>query len=815
MLKNYFKTALRSLRKHKVFSVVNIMGLSVGLAAAIFIFQYTFFELSFDDFNSSRDDIYRVMNMRYEGERLIQKGQITYSAVGPQMAEDYPEVLRHTTINSATGVKLRTEDNQIIQADDGIWAHPSFLEMFDYEILAGDKATMLKELRSMVLTETMAKNLFGENMRPSELIGKTLYRNQDTDPFQVTGIMADAPANSHLHFDILLSRSTLVKFWPNAEFNWQSSDFFHYLQLQPGTDYKKLEAKFDDFSDKYFRGDEVTGTFEKFHLQPLDEVHLFSDYEYERAVTNNGEMVMALVLVAVFILLMAWINYINLTTSRALERAREVGVRKVVGARKSQLLGQFMMETLVVNGIAVVLAITITQILQQQFNSLIEQDLSVMGLMNTLYGGIPFWVIFTGILLLGTGLSGVYPALILTGYKPTETLKGKFSQSGKGNFLRKGLVIFQFCISTLLIAGTFLVYQQVSYMRAQDLGMDIDRVMVMQGPNLTSFDSTFVNKVHAFKAELKQNPNVLEVGISYNVFGERLPRVFNARVEGSDNGYMLNRMHVDFGFFTSYKIGMASGRNFRADDHNPDGAAVKNVILNSKAAEVMGYSNPEELVNKRINFWGRNWFIVGITEDFHHRSLDQSIEPILFVPFYDPSYDQYSIKMSGQNTRETVAFVESKFNETFPGNMFEYSFMDEQFDRQYKSDQQFGTIFNIFSVLGILIACLGLFGLAGYNALKRTKEIGVRKVLGASVNDILQLLSKDFLSLVLLASTIALPLIYFGADAWLSGYEFRVGISLWLFALPVFIIVAVALTTISYQTLQTARRNPVTALRQE
>ena len=773
MLKNYIKIAFRSLRKNGLFSSVNILGLAMGITSAVFILQYSFFELSYDQFHSAHKEIYRVMNNRYEGEKLIQSGQITYSAVGKQMADDYPEIIRHTTVNTTGETFLRNGD-KIIQAESGFFVHQSFFEMFDFELIAGNESNLVKDIFTVVLTESVARSLFdikGDNF--DNVVGSLIKMEQDVTPTKVTGVVKDIPANSHLQFDVLVSRNTLINFWEGAEFSWNSSDFFHYIQLIPGADYKNLEAKFEAFSATYFKGDEVTGMFEKFHLQPLDEAHLYSDYEYEIGEVGNGAMIWTLVTVSGFILLMAWINYINLTTSRALERAKEVGIRKVVGAEKSQLISQFMTEAIVVNLVALVLSFTLIQLLQSEFNNLVELELSLFSFLESSYNGVSVALIMGVLLILGAVLSGAYPAFVLSSYTPSQTLKGKFNKSGKGAMLRKSLVVFQFCISTMLIAGTLLVYQQVNFMRNQDLGLDMDQVMIVNGPSQTSFDSTFVERIATFKNELKRSPNVLEVGTSQNLFGDRLPRTFNVRLEGATQGYMLNRIHADYGFFDTYGIKILAGRAFLPTDHNVDGNAVKNVMLNKKALELIGEVDAGEVINKKISFWGRDWFVVGITDDFHNRSLRQSIEPLLFVPFYDPTSDFYNIKLSGQNIRESVSHIESTFNEFYPGNLFEYSFMDEEFNNQYRSDELFGKVFNLFSILTILISCLGLFGLAGYTVLQRTKEIGIRKVLGASIPQVLRLVSMDFVKLILIASTVALPLVFF----WHTKMALRLCIS--------------------------------------
>jgi len=815
MLKNYFKATLRSLKKNTVFSVINIFGLAIGLTAAVFIFQYTFFELSYDRFHDAHQDIYRVLNDRYEGEKLIQSGQITYSAVGKQMADDYPEVVRHTTINSFNQVNIR-QGEKTIRVNEGYFVHPSFFEMFDYELLAGSPDDLVNEVMNMVLTESTARSLFDiEGKDFSEVVGKLIYLNRDTTPTKVTGVVSDPPVNSHLQFGMLFSRETMTSRSPEAKFSWNGSDYYHYLQLVPGADAAQLQSKFEAFSEKYFRGDEVTGTFEKFHLQALTDIYLYSDYEYEMVKLGNGQMIWTLMIVACFILLMAWINYINLTNSRSLERAKEVGVRKVVGAARNQLIVQFMTEALVVNLMAVLLSFTLIQLLQNQFNGLVSTDLSLFVMLGSDFRGIPVWALMLLILVVGSCVSGLYPSLVISNFKASTILKGKFKNSNKGAFMRKGLVIFQFCISTILIAGTLLVYQQVNFMRKQDLGMNLEQVMVVSGPVMSEFDTAFVQRVASFKSEIKTIPGVVEVGNSYNIFGERLPRVFNAKPEGSTDGYMINRMNVGYGFMETYGIKLLAGRSLKPEDHHRDGRKVKNLVINEKASKLLGFVNPEDAMNKRLNFFGRDWFIVGVTDDFHNRSLKKSIEPILFIPFLNYNFDRYSIKLSAQNIGESVAAIEAKYNEIYPGNIFEYRFMDEAFDQQYAADRKFGKVFNIFSFLAIIIACLGLFGLAGYNAIQRTKEIGVRKALGANASHIVQLLSKDFITLVIVANAIALPLVYFGADKWLSGYAYRASMGLWLFLLPVLIVLAIAMLTIIYHTLQSARRNPVHSLRYE
>lgn len=814
MLKNYFKTTIRSLRKNKVFSVINVFGLAVGLTATVFILQYALFELSYDSFHKSGQEIYRVINDRYKGGELIQSGPITYSGVGPQLEADFPDVVNHTTLNPMNETKLRDGD-KILSVSTGFFVQQSFFEMFDFELLAGNESDLVNDLYSVVLTETVARNLFDiPNEDFSQVIGKLIYVDQDSQPTQVTGVIKDVPDNSQLQFEILSSRETLVSVWPRARpaARWRASNFYHYVQLVPGTEKESLEAGFADFSERHLSNDDGTSN-EQFSLQPLSRAHLYSQYDYDIIKSGDGSMVWALMVVALFILVMAWINYINLSTSRAMERAKEVGIRKVIGAGKRQLINQFMMEALITNLVAAIAAFTFTQLFQSGFNELVGAELSILDLLGSTVSAFPVWLLIVGLLLMGVILSGMYPAFVLSSYQPLSTLKGSFKNSSKGIWLKKALVVFQFCLSTLLVAGTLLVYQQVNFMRQQDLGFDMDHVMVLNGPSLTGFDSTVVSRVSGFKDALTRNPRILAVGTSHHIPGERLPTMFDVRLEGSEEGHSLSRMNADFGFTETYDIKLLAGRNFTQADHKANESLVKNVMINLKASRQMGFLRPEDAVNKKVKFWGREWFIVGVTDDFHFRSLKESLEPILFLPFYDPPRDHFNIKLQGENIQASVQFVQTTFEEYFPGNVFEFSFMEGIFNAQYQSDERFGRVFNIFALIAILLACLGLFGLTGYSTLQRAKEMGIRKVLGASVDNIIGTLSKDVLWLIAIASVIALPIVFLGARAWLLNYAFRTEPGIWLFIIPVAMIFLVALVTIGYHVIRLARKSPVHSLR--
>ncbi|MEC7753387.1 FtsX-like permease family protein [Roseivirga sp. UBA1976] len=801
------------MKKQKLFSMINIFGLAVSLTAAIFIFQYAGYQLSFDQHFNDHQLIYRVMNDRYEGDQLIQRGQITYSAVGPQLSEDYPEVAFSTTLNFYTNLLIRYDENKIVQ-DRVPFADANFFNVFEHELLAGNKDELLKEPLSTVLTISAAEKLIGPKDSPNEYLDEVIYFHEDG--FKVVGVIADIPQNSSLVFDILLSRETLIGWWgETARFSWTGSDYFHYLRLEKGADAQLLESKLEDFSNRYFKGNQVTGTFEKFHLQPLAEVHLDETYEYETHATINGQLINILMLIAFFILIMAWVNYINLTTSRSLQRAKEVGMRKVVGASIWQLRFQFLQEAVIVNLLGLVLAVTIVQIFQQQYNQFTNVDYTLFDTVLLKFKGVSIIVWFLGIFSVGTIASASYPAFVLSKYMPVHMLKGNYSQSSTGNLLRKSLVVFQFILSTSLIAFTVVVTNQTNFIREYDLGYNTSQVLNINGPMDTNLDTTFVTTIHAFINELESNSMIEKVGVTTAEFGEQLPRTFNVRRIGSDEGVMLNRLGANYGFFEVYNIDLLAGRSFRIEDHNRDGQQIDKLVLNDKARELLGFQSPADAVNKKVQLFGREFFVIGVTDNFHFRSVKQSVEPILFLPFYEVDGDTYHIRYQTQNTQEVVSFVSDKYDEFFPGDQFEYGFMDAKVQSQYEQEVQFGKVFSVFSFVGISIACLGLVGLVGYSATKRTKEIGVRKVLGASVLDILKVISVDFLFLIGIATLLALPIIYIGARNWLNSFQNRIELSPWFFLFPVLLVFMMAVLVIISQTMKTAQDNPVNSLRED
>jgi putative ABC transport system permease protein len=818
MFKNYFKTAWRNLMKNKTFSLINIAGLSIGIAACLLILQYVSFQLSFDRFNTNADDIYRVTNDRYQNGKLIQHGTITYSAIGKAMQDDFPEVINHTRIRPEGGTIIINGDKKIGE-QQGYAVDNSFLDMFSYKLIAGNKSNALSEPNTIVLTETLAREMFDvKNSNFQSIVGKTIVLNNDA-PYKITAIYKDPPENSHLNFVYLMSYVTLYSGqypWKQADYDFTDSDFWHYIQLKHGTNYKELEAKLDAFSQRHFQGNKVSGSVEKFHLQPLIKAHLYSDYEYEIANTASATVVWTMLIIASLIIVIAWVNYINLATAKSVERAKEVGVRKVSGATKLQLVKQFLTESFIINFIALIIALLLVILVQQPFNNLIQHHLSLSYLFHNGLNGFNVVILLIIIIVAGIFVSGFYPAFVLSSFKPILVLKGKYVTSAKGISLRKVLVISQFAITVALIIGTFVVYSQMQFISEQNLGINLSQVLVVKPPQLTNFDSTFITKENALQNDLKQIPHIINVANSWSVAGDEMGRDFDLSINGDEKGehFTTRKVGISPEFINVYDIKLLAGRNFDNADYNTDRDKVRNIMLNENVSKMLGFKTPHDAIGKTIYVEGRQWDVIGVIADYHQKSLRYPLEPMILLPLYS-TYSALSVKVDTKNITTTMKAIKAKYDTFFPGNLFDYYFLDNKFNKQYTNDQLFGKIFGIFSGFAIFIACLGLLGLSLFATTQRTKEIGVRKVLGASVSNIVLLLSKDFIRPVLIAFLIASPVAWYIMNNWLSDFAYRINISWWIFFSAGLFAVFIALATISFQAIKAAVANPVKSLRTE
>jgi len=735
-------------------------------------------------------------------------------AAGNSFKEAIPEIEDYVKV-VGTGRVVAEVNNQPLKIEKVFYTGNSFFNIFSYPLIAGSKSTALKEPYTAALSETTAKKIFGT----TNVIGKTLELNRRRK-YTIDAVYKDAPVNTQLKPDLLLSYATFVKRNTDSsgrgpETAWLWDGCLTYLLLRKDANPPAVEKKFvpivekavdaelKRFGDSYDPAN--PGVIYK--LQPLTDIHLYSHYIGEPGLNGDGKTTYLLLGIAFFIVVIAWVNYINLATARAISRAREVGVRKAIGSQRRQLIAQFLFESTLLNGLALVLALLIVLVAIPGFNALSGQERSW-----SLFTESSFWIGLLSLFVLGVFFSGLYPAFVLSGFKPIEVLKGKVSGSQQSSLLRKSLVVFQFTASLFLLIGTMSVYKQIQYMRKQSLGIDINQTLVTTAP-IVGIDSTFLQKMTSFKEELQRESYIRGVAISTSIPGE--PVGWNAggiKLVGQDvskqNQYRV--IGVDYDYIKLYGLKIIAGREFSKEFGTDD----KAVIFNKKGLEQLGFTKPEEALGKKIDFWGEQYSIVGVTDNFHQQSLREAFEPLILRLIPDVN-GFLSVKTKATEAGRTISIVKSAWNKFFPGNTFEYFFLDEHFDQQYKADQRFGQIFTLFTSLAILVACLGLFGLASFTTLQRTKEIGIRKILGASVGTILRLLYREFAVLLVIAFVVATPLAWITVSKWLNGYAFRINIHWAFFVLPFLGILIIAFITVSFQSVKAALANPVKSLRIE
>ncbi len=819
MYLNFLKTSIRNLMKNRLHSLILIAGLTLGMTACMLLLQYVSFELSFDQFHAKKNRIYRVVNERFQQGASVQKGAITYPTIGPTMAREFPEVINYTRLAYSPDL-LITIDNQIEEIEPGLWADEHFFELFDFQLLAREDIELLDAANEVVLTKSLADRYFPAYRGDYEsMIGKDLRVDTYDHPFRVVGICADAPVNSHLDFDLLLSYASTIRYWgEGADNSWTWSDFYHYIELKPEADPVALEAKFADFSERHFEGSTVSGSEEVFSLQPLSDIHLqSSELEYEIGKTTSGRAVWILLAIAFSILVIAWINYVNLSSARAIERAREVGIRKVIGATRGQLIRQFLTEALLLNMLSLFLAFGLVVMATPYITSLTGIDERALSFLadNQLNGYL--FLALAGLIVLGVFASGLYPAFLLAAPHVASVLKGKFAKDETGALLRKGLVVFQFSLSIGLLAASVLIHKQLRYMMQEDLGITTEQVIRLNPPELTRWDSTFIPRMNTLKTELRKLPGVVQATTSSRVPGEAMGRFFNMRRSNSSGDgptYTTNYIQVDQDFAETYELPVIAGRFFRRGDHHEDIDRLDKIVVNATLVRMLGYSNEEAALNERLNLYDKDWQIVGVIADFHQQSLHQPIEPLVLFPMYGTLH-QLSVRLQSDRFDQTLAQIKDRYEAVFPGNAFEFEFLDARIEALYRSDLLFSNALRAFMLLTILIACLGLFGLASYTIFLRTKEVGIRRVLGASTGGIVALLSKDFLLLVLVALVIAIPLTYYGIQQWLENYAYRIDIPWWIFPAAGGAALVVAFLTVGVQAMRVALANPVRALRSE
>jgi putative ABC transport system permease protein len=809
MFSHFLKIFLRTSRKNRTHSFINISGLVIGMTACVLINLYVLHEKSYDNFHVNKDRIFRVRQDRYTGEEITRQWTAGPWGIGPDLKNAFPEVIEYVSVNNGGNRSVvLSNGNLFFEEEKVLYASDKFFAMFSFPLIKGIDSLVLTRPFTMVVSESLARRYFGDD----DPIGKSLTCN-GKESYEITGIFKDVPQNSHLKFDALLSYESLLKIIGPADTqelmsNWGWAGNYTYIELGPSVDHQAFEAKLPSFVEKK-AGETLRSWGERmvFVLQPVPSIHLDSNFKDELAPNGNRTTVNFLGVIAAFILVIAWINYINLTTARSTARAREIGVRKVLGSNRMQLIRQFLFESFITKLIAAVITVTVVFLLLPGFSDFIQSKLEFPDLESS-----QLWFYAAGIFVAGVFAAGVYPALAMSGFRPINILKGKFSTSTAGNYLRKGLVTIQFVSSVLLIVGIFAVYKQIEFMRTSSLGLNSEQLMVIHGPGIK--DSTYQSQFRAFRESLLEYPEIKRIAVSTDVPG-RPVRSSNGgvRLQGQDvsAGNSFRVIQGDEEFTETLGLKVLAGRTFSTQHKDHWTTA----LVNETAMKLLGFTDPEKILGQKINLWNSTLEIVGVIKDFHQESFKKKVDQLIFVCDTEVS-DYYCVKLdSDKNLPEAIAKMEARYNSTFPGNPFHYFFLDDYFDQQYQSDVLFGKVFGLFTILAVIIACLGLFGLSSYMVVQRTKEIGIRKVLGASVTEITTLVSKEFMFTILLANIIAWPISYWAVSQWLDGFAYRISLGILSFLIPTLISFTIALLTVAAQSVRAAKADPVKNLRTE
>ncbi|MDJ1493944.1 ABC transporter permease [Cytophagaceae bacterium DM2B3-1] len=809
MLRNYFKIAMRNLWRNKGFSATNIFGLSIGIATCLLIMLYVLDEISYDRFYSNADRIYRLnSDIKFGGNQM--RLAVMPAPTGAALVRDYPLVEAAARIRQTGSILVKKGNENIKEDGQNVgYADSTIFKVFSFPMLYGNPDKALTEPHTLVISERIAQKYFGE----SDVVGKTMILD-DKQPYKIAGVIQNIPTNSHLKVDFFL---TMLDHEDSKIDNWVSHNYTTYLLLKEGVKPAQVEAVFDNLLLKYV-GPQIkqafgstlndlkkSGSYLNYSMMPVSDIHLYSDRVAEVSPNSNVQYVYIFSAVAFFILLIACINFMNLATARSANRAKEVGVRKVLGSYRSSLIYQFLTESILLTGIAFVLALGIGVMLLPLFNDLAGKQMTMSVIEHPLI--IPILLLFT----LFTGLlAGSYPAFFLSAFEPIQVLKGKLSQGAKSSSLRSSLVVFQFLASVFLIICTVVIYQQLTFIQNKQLGFNKEQVLIINDA------SALGNSTESFKNEVLRLEEVKNGTITgyLPVPSWRSDNLYFPEGEiRQDKAVSIQSWNVDYDYIQTMGMQIIKGRDFDKQLQTDSSG----IIINETAAKLFGYSNP---IGRRISALTdfktqqtRAYTIVGVVKNFNFESLRQNIGAVCFTLGNAPG--NVSFRLNTANISATISKIEAKWKTIAPGQPFNYQFMDEAFTNVYQSEQKVGKLFITFALLAIFIACLGLFGLSAYSAEQRTKEIGIRKVLGASISNIVALLSKDFLKLILIANGIAFPLAYWAMSTWLQDFAFKVNIQWWVFLIAGIAALLIALLTVSFQAIKAALINPVKSLRSE
>lgn len=789
MFSNYFKVALRNILKHKGFSIINMFGLAVGMAVCILILLWVQDETSYDKFNQNIDELYRITEHQNYTDGNIFPVAVTPELIGPALKDDYPEVLEFTRLRILNGVLVKYQDQAFYE--DGIcFADPAILEMFSFPLIEGNKDTALPGMESIVISERMAKKYF----RNEDPLGKTITLYNQMDMI-ISGVMKDMPENSHLQFDFLGHFDVLMKRFGYGG-GWYNNNFYTYVLLQKNSNVEKMGAEIFEY---FLKMGQQSGT--KFLLQPVKDIHLRSYYAIDiyGATQDRSIYVYVFSVVALIVILIACINFMNLSTARSAIRAKEVGMRKVIGGRRSDIIHQFFGESILFAFLAAICATVLVQVLLPAFNSLTGKTL-----VFALFSDMKILLVLVGIALITGIISGIYPALFISSFQPVKALKGGSASGYRSSLLRKALVVFQFSLSVIFIAGTLIVSSQLNYVRNRNLGFNQEQIIHFP------IRGALGNRYSVFKAQLLQSPGILGVTKSSDrpTYTVHSTSAFFWEGKTETDSILVHQFTVDHDYVKTLGMEIVAGRDFSREFPSDTRTAY---IVNETLTKLLGYEDP---IGKGVILYDRKGSIIGVVKDFNFKSAHKKIEPLILR--IDPRRDRYVfVKIEGANVPRTIATIEETYYKHNPQYPFTFSFLDEALDNLYRSDKRTGKIFNYFTALAIFISCLGLFGLASFMIEQRTKEIGVRKVMGANLGQITILLAKEFLKWIIVANVIALPIAYFAMQVWLNNFAYRTAISVWVFVLAAAFALTIALATVSYQSIKAARTNPVDCLRYE
>ncbi|SNT12666.1 putative ABC transport system permease protein [Ekhidna lutea] len=805
MFRNYFKISFRNLMKHKGYTAINVIGVAVGLAAFLLINQYIRFERSYDSFHKDPESIYRLTTDQVVDGQLGTRDAMSFNPSGKIITEEIPEVNAHTLTYNIGSQTIRKGES-LINEESVKMADEHFINFFGHTVISGDPKTMLEEPNSIVLTESKARFYFGEE----DAVGKTLhlYSSFDED-FKVTGVVRDIPLNTHFKFDMLISISSIKDVLERE--GWNAFNYYTYLRIDDGTDIAMLEEKLIPIKNKYLN--EGSSLF--FNLQPIQDIHLNSSMTFEIEESGSKDAINFLEIISIFILVIAWVNYVNLSTAKAIDRAKEVGLRKVIGAGKKQLRMQFLVEAFLINVIGALVALIIAQIAAPAFNSLVDTPI-----LGDLWKDLTFLKLLGLFTVVGTIISGFYPATFLSNFKIISVLKGKFRNSKSGVGLRKGLVVLQFATSIVLIACTLIVIRQVRYMKSMDKGMNTEQVVAFGNPEtMPGDDDKYEEMMGVFKDRLLKESSITSVATSSIIPGGESDEIWSTSGGVKIVG-LTDRLEattyiqvVDNQYFELLDISFIDGRNFIKDNLLDDTTAV---IVNQAFLDRFNLAD-QNVLNEKIQF-GRDpendkYNIIGVIKDANRTSLKKSTEPTCY--FYDKVQINSLVKLSPKNVAIGLKKIDEIWSEMFPTATLEYSFIDDRFDRLYKEDRRFGAVFSVFSGFALLVAILGLFGLISFIASQRTKEVGVRKVLGASEPHIVGLFYREFIILIGVAALIGVPIVFFGMNSWLDNYAYRINFPWEVIIVAMVVVIICSLITVSARVLKVASLNPANTLKYE